>query len=113
ALVAPLAIIRVVNFDAVDGFLAEIGAGEDVRRDIDVASDIGVVRRYIYFLGIYNNAVHQALHYPKMRRQLLVGGLQALVDAKGPGDFNSAYTRVVLAMLRQARYRLIEWTKPD
>jgi hypothetical protein len=48
-----------------------------------------------------------------MRRKLLIGGLTALVEARRPQDFIANYTPVPMHMLRDANFRLIEWTKPD
>ena len=69
--------------------------------------------RHIYTLGIHNNAVHQALFYPKMRRHILMGGLNALADAQSPQDFIATYTPVPIRMVREAGYRLSEWTLPE
>ncbi|MBC8492782.1 MAG: hypothetical protein H8D43_03270 [Chloroflexi bacterium] len=113
ALVRSLAIMRTQHFDAVDIFLHQVGADEIFRHRVSAAADVELVRRYIYWLGIYNNAVHQALFYPKMRRQLLIGGLNALADADSPQDFIANYTPVAIRMFREADYRLSEWTLPE
>jgi hypothetical protein len=112
-LVATLATMRTLHFDAVDIFLSQEGADETFRRNVEAATGVTLVHRYIYTLGIYNNAVHQALFYPKMRRKLLIGGLTALIEARRPQDFIANYTPVPMHMLRDANFRLIEWTKPD
>jgi hypothetical protein len=112
-LIETLATIRTLHFDDVDIFLSQVGASETFRRNVAAAADVTLVRRYIYALGIYNNAVHQALFYPKMRRNLLIGGLTALIEARRPQDFIANYTPVPMHMLRDANFHLIEWTKPD
>jgi hypothetical protein len=56
--------------------------------------------------------VHQALHYPAMRRTILMGGLQALGEARKPGDFIGPYTDAAIDMAARAKFRLIRWTEP-
>ena len=112
ALIPPLAVMRTLHLDGVDIFLEQIGADETLRRSVSAAADVELVRRYIYTLGIHNNAVHQALFYPKMRRHILMGGLNALAEAQSPQDFVSNYTPVPIRMVREAGYRLSEWTLP-
>jgi len=113
ALIQPLAVIRTLHLDGVDIFLDQIGADETLRRSVSAAADVELVRRHIYTLGIHNNAVHQALFYPKMRRHILMGGLNALADAQSPQDFIATYTPVPIRMVREAGYRLSEWTLPE
>jgi hypothetical protein len=75
-------------------------------------SDIGLVQRYIYTIGIYNNAVHQGAYYPVMRRNLLMAGFQMLATSERPRDFTSQFTKVAMRMTREADYELIRWTLP-
>jgi len=112
ALINSLAITRTLHFDAVDIFLRQINASEAMRRQVAAASDIELVRRYVYWLGIYNNAVHQALYYPRMRQHLLIGGLLALAEAHQAKDFIASYTLVPIRMVRESGYRLDAWTLP-
>lgn len=113
SLVLTLATIRILHFDAVDLFLWEVEASDALRAEVRRRADISLVQRYIAWIGYYNNAVHQAIHYPKMREQLLLGGLRALADAKEPRTFIREYTPVPLRMLREADYHLIRWTTLD
>jgi len=113
SLVLTLATMRILHFDAVDLFLGEVGASEALRAEVRTRADLRLVQRYIAWLGYYNNAVHQAIHYPKMREQLLVGGLRALADAREPRSFIRTYTPIPLRMLRAADYHLVRWTTLD
>jgi hypothetical protein len=113
SLIGALATIRTLHFDAVDIFLNQIGANEAMRQQVTSASDVELVRRFVYRLGIYNNAVHQALHYPRMRRQLLTGALIALANARQAQDFVATYTLVPIHMVRESGYRLEAWTLPE
>jgi hypothetical protein len=76
-------------------------------------ADTNTVRDYIFLLGFYNNAVHQALKYPKMRRGLLMHGLSLLADARNRREFLAPYATDALRMLRDAKYDLIQWTEKD
>lgn len=113
ALAPPLGMMRLMHPDAVEGFLRRQGAGEAVWRRVAAASDVERVRRYLFSVGIYNSAVHQAVSYPRMRRGLLIPALTGLAAAGGPQEFVTEYTALFLKMLRKAGYRLIEWTRPD
>jgi hypothetical protein len=112
-LVRPLATIRTLHLDQVDSFLIQMGVDEAFRRRVSATTDVELVRRYLYPLGIYNNAVHQAIHYPIMRRELLINGLTALADAHRPQDFIASYTPAPMRLLREADYRLDRWTLPE
>ena len=100
-LVSCLAAIRLLHVDAVDAFLAQIGASEAFQRQVAAAAEVELVRRYIYGLGIYNTSVHQALNYPKMRRQLLMGSLSSLARARSAQDFMTRYSLVPIRMARE------------
>ena len=111
ALVGCLSIVRVAHPELVDELLAGAHLGE-LRERVVAATDVQSVWRYVWWLGLYKNAVHQAVHYPLMRRELLQGGLQALVEARTARAFLSRFTSVVLRMVREADYELIRWTGP-
>jgi hypothetical protein len=113
ALLRCLATIRLLHSDAVDVFLSQTGADDNWQQQVSGAADVELVRRYIYALGIYNTTVHQALNYPIMRRQLLIGSLTSLADAHSAQEFIASYTPVPIHMLREAGYRLTQWTLPE
>jgi hypothetical protein len=110
SLVRCLSIVRVAHPETVDQALAA-GELQDLRELVVAATDVQSVWRYVWWLGLYKNAVHQSLHYGQMRRQLLQGGLLALVEARSARKFLSTYTSVVLRMVREADYELIRWTR--
>ncbi len=111
ALLHPLAVIRTLHFDEVDSFLSQIGVGENYQRRVSEAADVELVRRYISLLGHYNNVIHEVIHYPKMRRQLSIGMLNLLADARNLDTVVSEFTSVMIQMLKDANFRLIEWTR--
>jgi hypothetical protein len=113
ALVSAFATIRTLHIDEVDAFLDTVGAGDSLRRRVAANADTNTVRDYIFLLGFYNNAVHQALKYPKMRRGLLMHGLSLLADARNRREFLAPYATDALRMLRDAKYDLIQWTEKD
>ena len=73
--------------------------------------DMELVRRYVVWVGFYNNGVHQALFHPKMRVGLLAVILDALATAKDAKAFVRQITPGPLEMLRQADYHLERWTE--
>jgi hypothetical protein len=107
-----LATIRTLHLDAVDVFMARAGLSDDYQRHVAAAADTELVRRYIYWLGLYNQVVHSCLYYPRMRRQMAMGAMEMLARAKAPAEFIGAYTATVFRMLREAGFRLSEWTLP-
>jgi hypothetical protein len=113
ALVRTLSTVRTLHTEAVDIFLKETGAPAHVARQVAERTDIELVRRYILWIGFYNNAVHEALFCPWMRRELLVGALLHLAEASSGRNFVARITPVPLRMLREADYAPIEWTRAD
>jgi len=113
ALIATLAIVRTLHFDAVDAFLYAVGAPESFHRRVDAAADITLVHRYIRTIGYFNNGVHLSLRYPKMRRCFSAGALRILSKAANVPQFVVEYTQSSLLLLRDANYRVLEWTRPE
>ncbi len=111
SLVAALAAVRILHIDQVDNFL-EQGEAAHLIQQVSARSEVELVRRYIAWVGSYNNVVHQALHYPRMRYGLLIPCLTALVDSADPKDFMMRYTHHPLSMIREADYEVIRWTLP-
>ncbi len=112
ALIPTLATIRTMHLDAADVFMARHNLSDELQRRVAAAADSELVRRYIYWLGLYNQVVHSCLYYPKMRRQMAMGAMEMLARARGPQEFIGAYTATVFRMLREAGFRLSEWTTP-
>jgi hypothetical protein len=111
SVVAALAGMRTLHSDEVDDFLERNGAGELIA-EVSARSDVELVRRYIAVIGYYNNVVHQAVRYPRMRYGLLIPCLTELVNADSPGAFIRRISVISLALLRGADYRVINWTLP-
>ncbi|NJN15707.1 MAG: hypothetical protein HC822_05200 [Oscillochloris sp.] len=110
ALPTTLATIRTLHFDAVDVFMARHNLSAALQRQVAAAVDTELVRRFIYWLGLYNQVVHSCLYYPKMRRQMAMAAMTMLVEARAPHEFIGTYTATVVRMLRDAGFRLSEWT---
>ncbi|HEV7241643.1 MAG TPA: TIR domain-containing protein [Thermoanaerobaculia bacterium] len=113
ALIATLATVRTLHFDAVDQFFDRIDAPEGFRRSIDAAADVALVHRYIRVLGYYNNSVHLALRYPRMRKQFAAGSLKRLAEARRPQQFLNDYATSTMQMLRDADFQLKNMTLPE
>jgi hypothetical protein len=90
--------------------MSRVGLSHEMQRQVAAAADTELVRRYIYWLGLYNQVVHSCVFYPKMRRQMAMGAMDMLARARSPQDFIAAYTATVFRMLREAGFRLSEWT---
>lgn len=108
-----LAIVRMIVPDRVDALLAKAGAPPALHREIAAQAELGLVRRFIYLLGLYNNAVHFSLFYPKMRRRLSAGAFELLATAESPTDFIVPYTEEFVRMFREAEFDLRRWTEPE
>jgi hypothetical protein len=110
SLAGTLSTIRLLHQDAVDTFMARHHLSEGLQRMVAAAADPELVRRYIYWLGLYNQVVHSCLYYPKMREQMAMGAMSMLASARTPAEFIGSYTATVFRMLREAGFRLSEWT---
>jgi hypothetical protein len=110
SLIPALATIRTLHLDAADVFMSRAGLSDDLQRQVAAAADTELVRRYIYWLGLYNQVVHSCIYYPKMRRQMAMAAMDMLATARQPSEFIAAYTANVFRMLREAGFRLSEWT---
>lgn len=113
AITGTLSTVRTLHTDAVDLFLRETSAPARLAREVSERTDVELVRRYVLWIGFYNNAVHEALFCPWMRRELLVGALEQLGDSSNGRAFVRRITPAPLRMLREADYRPIEWTRAD
>jgi hypothetical protein len=91
----------------VDLFVQE--SSVDLRTTPREHREIGFAWSHIDVLGLYNNAVHQAIHYPRMRNTLLQGAFLDLAESRDVKDFVKAYAPRVLKLLRDTDYQLTEW----
>jgi hypothetical protein len=112
-LAATLSTMRTIRFDSVDVFLSEAGADIAFRKMVVEGTSVDRVRRIVAFVGFYNNAVHQALNYPLMRRGILEKALEDLSRARTPLGFIVRYTRSPMRMFRKADYDLTRWTTAE
>ncbi|MDQ3896453.1 MAG: hypothetical protein M3326_04220, partial [Actinomycetota bacterium] len=113
ALIRTLADVRTLWFDEVDLFLRATGASADFRQEVASTTNVERMRRLVGWVGAYNNAVHQALCYPRMRKRLLLRGVHELASASSPRQFVLRYTRPVLQFLYDSDFELIRWTLPE
>ncbi|NTV64298.1 MAG: hypothetical protein HGA65_12275, partial [Oscillochloris sp.] len=110
SLVTALATIRTLHLDDVDVFMNRVGLSADFQRQVAAAADTELVRRFIYWLGLYNHVVYSCIYFPKIRRQMAMAAMDMLANARQPSEFIAAYTANVFRMLREAGFRLSEWT---
>lgn len=85
----------------------------DLAETVQARTDVQLARRYLEVLGLYNNAVHQAVHYPRMRNRLCMTVFSFFLDAGSRKEWSRRYTREGLSLLREADYELIAWTRPE
>ncbi|EFO81507.1 serine/threonine protein kinase [Oscillochloris trichoides DG-6] len=109
-LITTLATIRTLHLDAADVFMQRAGLSAEYQRQVAAAADTELVRRFIYWLGMFNQVVHSCTYYPKIRRQMAMAAMEMLTNARQPSEFIAAYTANVFRMLREAGFRLSEWT---
>jgi hypothetical protein len=107
-----LATMRTLHLDETDIFMRQVGLPDDVQRRVVAAADSELVRRYIYWLGLYNHVVQSSVVYPRIRRNLAMNALAMLANVDSPQEFIAQYTATVYRMLREAGFNLREWTLP-
>jgi hypothetical protein len=93
----------------VDVFLREMDPA--VKLDGVEAAEMEFARKYVDALGLYNNAVHQAIYYPMMRRDVLAAGFADMLHARTPNDFVTRYAPRILRLIRESEYEVIRWTR--
>jgi hypothetical protein len=113
ALVYCFARMRALYLDAADEYMEQLGIDDTLKRRIAAEASAQLVQRYVQVVGYYNNAVHFSVKYPRMRRVLSAGALKLLATAPSAETFIVEYGFRAVRMLKEANYRLIEWTKPD
>jgi hypothetical protein len=101
--------IRLMHPALVDLLLRDLGLR--LPAESVAESDLDFAWRHVDALGLYNNAVHQAIHYPRMRDGLLSPGFAGLAEAVSARDFVKGYVPRVLALLRETDYELTGWMR--
>lgn len=113
ALITALATIRTLHFDLVDTFMFRAGLDESFYRKVAAITDVQLINRFMLTIGLYNNAVHQSLHYPRMRRWLTMFPLERLAQADNASDVVTDYAARILLMARKANFHLLGLTLPE
>lgn len=80
---------------------------------VTASIDVEATRAYLEALGFYNNAVHLNVNYSKMRDGLGKTVFSLFLDSSSRKEWAKRYARAGLAMLREADFELIKWTRPD
>jgi hypothetical protein len=113
ALIYCFARMRALYLDAADHFMNKLGIGEVVQRRAAAEADVSLVQKYVRIVGLYNNALHLSVHYPKMRRAFSAGALELLATAASRREFVGEYGGRAVQMLDEADFRLAAWTEAD
>ena len=72
ALLPLLAAMRTLHFDDVDTFMRQVGLDEPYARQVAARADVSLLRRYILWIGAYNEVVYRCINYPTLRQRLSV-----------------------------------------
>lgn len=107
--VRPLALMAGVHPLQVRSWVLSTGDRALLAR-VEGRTDVDSSRLYLDVLGHYNNGVHQALHYPKMRRGICATVFTHFIDSTSRAQWSRRYARDVVQMLREADYDLMRWT---
>ena len=99
--------------DAVDGFIEQQALGEAAARRIATQSNPELLRKLIWYLGLYSHAVYASRHYPRMRSTIVASAYTLLATAESPVAFGLAYSEVAGNLFRQSKYDLTEWMKQE
>jgi hypothetical protein len=99
--------IRLMHPGLVDVLARDLGMR--LAADPGAESELDFAWRHVDALGLYNNAVHQAIHYPRMRTALLLPGFAGLAAAGSPEEFIRGYAPRVLRLARDTNYELTGW----
>lgn len=113
ALLTALATTRTVHLDVVDECIVDAGLDESFHRQLVACTDTDLISRFMFTIGLYNNAVHQCLFYPRMRRGLTIFPLERLAQAASAPEVITDFVMEGLRMAREVDFRLLEWTRPD
>jgi hypothetical protein len=113
ALVGALAIMRILHFELVDSFLSRWDLGDQLRWKVAAEVNMDQVRRYIYWVGLYNEVAQHNIFYPWMRHNLSMYILKLLGEATDAKAFDKALTKRLMNMYKGSNYSLIEWTNPN
>lgn len=113
ALAKSLATIRTLHFDLTDTFICNARFDESLYRKVAAITEVQLINRFMLTVGLYNNAVHQCLHYPRMRRWLTRFPLERLAEVGNATDFITDYATQILSMARDANFHLLELTHPE
>jgi len=109
SLIESLGTIRALHVDKVDAFLAGV---DPLLPLLPMAyhDKLKAIPRYLFSIGVYNNAVHMALHYPNSRRRLLMDGMRALAGARREASFRNQVARNFVRALQEVDYKMERWT---
>lgn len=113
ALIYCFARMRALYLDAADHFMNKLGIGEVVQRRAAAEADVSLVQKYVRIVGLYNNALHLSVYYPKMRRAFSAGALELLATTASRREFVGEYGGRAVQMLDEADFRLASWTEAD
>ncbi|MEA2716848.1 MAG: hypothetical protein QOI99_1165 [Actinomycetota bacterium] len=111
-MITALATVRILHLAEVDDFLMDMEASPEFTAAVRAGIDTDPIYDEVRLLGLYNNAVHQAVCFPKMRDGLLAPIYRLLVDSHDAKGAVGKLTRLAWDMLVDADFRLENWAEP-
>lgn len=109
ALTLVLATMRTLHFDRVDLFMEQEALDAALRQEVTAATDVALIDAFMRKLGLFNNAVHQCLFRPGMRKRLSEFPLEVMATAGSSREFIAAYAAQAIRMARETDFRLLDW----
>ena len=113
ALEDALGLVRAAHRTDVDTFILEHAFGEDASRRFLAVADPRLLRRLIWYVGLYSHAVWSAWRYPRMREGIVAPAYELVATAADAKQFALESSATARALFRRSRYDLREWTKPE
>jgi hypothetical protein len=111
-LIRALATIRVLHLDEIDNFLLDMDAPSGFAVRVRAGVDLARLYEQVNLLGLYNNGVHQAVCFPKMRNGLLKPIYRLLAESADLRRATHDLTRLAWEMLVAAEFKLENWAEP-
>ncbi|MGQ0647342.1 MAG: CHAT domain-containing protein [Gemmatimonadaceae bacterium] len=108
-----LGLIRVTHRSEVDTFILDQSLGDDASRRILTMADPLLLRRLIWYVGLYSHGVYCAWRYPRMRTGIAAPAFELIATAANAQEFALESSMHARSLFRQSGYDLREWMRPE
>lgn len=113
ALEDALGLVRAAHRTDVDTFILDHAFGEDASRRFLAVADPRLLRRLIWYVGLYSHAVWSAWKYPRMRTGIVAPAYELVATAASAQQFALESSATARELFRRSGYDLREWTRPE